>query len=101
MFLWIPPGAFRYPEIKATEVEGFKAETVTSVAFIPGYITKLAESNEHTLYIIGRIELQHMCIHWLHNVACSYYLATLSMTNCQYIYLCIAAIAYQESQQSV
>ena len=35
--------AFRCPEIKATEV---KAENITSVAFISGYITKLAESIE-------------------------------------------------------
>ena len=33
VFLWIPPVAFRYPEINTTEA---KAENVTSVAFTSG-----------------------------------------------------------------
>ena len=38
MFLWIPPVAFRYPDIKSYPAE--KAENVTSVAFISGYISR-------------------------------------------------------------
>ena len=53
VFLWIPRVAFCYPEIKATEVKGFKAENVTSVAFISGYTeTKLGEIQGNTLYIL-------------------------------------------------
>ena len=47
MFLWIQPVVFRYYEITATEAKAkFKAEHVTSAAFISGCITKLVEFKE-------------------------------------------------------
>ena len=45
-FFYIPPVAFRYPEIKATEVKALKLKVLPPVAFITGYITKLMESKE-------------------------------------------------------
>ena len=63
MFLWISQVMFRYPEIKATKVEIYGADSFTPVAFIGiilSYITQLGECKE--THCTTRKKIQSMCV---------------------------------------